>query len=177
MTPCSNYHVDTLNASSSGEAGSCRSSGLWFDASAIEGAFPAPLWVQRSGSQATREMKSRLCGEARLPGHSAQNLELAVNAWRGAARSFVERSEDTRQNVRCSEATLHHVRVSEGARIIKRQSVGRAAAQAVNAPNKALQRTAPGRHACCFASLGQPARRPSAVAELGPLGASEPQAR
>jgi len=131
-------------------------------------------------------MKISLCSEARLSVGSAQNLELAVNAWRGAARSFVERSEDTREHVRCSEVTRHHVRDAEGARqlrkleatrFLERQSVRRAAARAHNAPNKALQRTAPGRHACCFASLGQPARRPSAVAELGALGASEPQAQ
>jgi len=179
MTPCSDCHVDTLNASSSGEAGSCRSSGLWCNASAIEGAFPAPLRIHGSGSQATRETKSKLCSEARLPGRSAQNLELAVNALRGAARSCVERSENTRQHARCSEATRHHVRDSEGARqlrkleatrVLERRSARRAAAQAMNAPNNALQRTAPGCHACCFASLWQPARQPSAVAELGALG-------
>ena len=182
MTLSSRLHAETLNASSSGEGSACRSSGFWFDASAFEGALPTPLWVQRSDSQGSREMKSTHCSEARLPGRSAQNVELAVSAWRNAARSCVERSEDTRQHVRCSDSARHHVRDSEGTRqprllkgtrVLKRHSVRHAAAQAVNAPNQALQRTAPGCHACCFASLGQPARQPCAVAELGALGHSD----
>ena len=96
----SKFHAHTLHARSAGEIGSCRSRGVWFDASALEGAFPAPLWVQRSGSQATREMNSRVCSEARHPGCSAQNLGLAVSAWRNAARLCVERSEETRHHVR-----------------------------------------------------------------------------
>ena len=177
MTFTSKFHANTLHARSAGEAGSCRSRGLWFDASAFDGALPAPLWAQRSGSQATRQMKIRLCSEARLPGRSARNLELAVSAWRDAARSCVERSEETRQHMRCSEVTRHHVRVSEGARVLKRQSVRRAAAQAVDAPNIALQRTAGERHGLCSASLRHSPRHSPAVAELGALGASEPQAQ
>jgi len=124
MTFTAQFHANTLNAFSAGEVGSCRSRGVWFDASAFEGAFPAPLWVQRSGSQEARQMRGRLCGEIRVPGRSAQNRKHAVSAWRGAAQSCVERFEETREHVRCSEVTRHHVRDSEGARDLKSHPYG-----------------------------------------------------